>query len=190
MMKRAIVCVAAAAIAFVPSMSQAQRHSASQPLHFGIGAGVAMPMSDWSDVVGTGFHLEGVGTKNLSGSPMFLRGEAAFTMFGSKTLATGLGAGNDWKGSGSQLAGMFDVGYNFVSTSSVKPYVLGGLGLHHSTMKVDFGGSTASDSKDDLGVNLGGGMRFKMGGRVAYLEARYISAGDVKSLPIGFGLEF
>jgi len=190
MMKRALVSLAAAAIAFVPAVSQAQHASAAQPLKFSMGAGVAMPMDSWGDFVGTGFHLEGMGTKNLVSAPVFLRGELAATLFGSKTFASGLGAGNDWKGSGNQVAGMFDVGYNFVSSSSVKPYVLGGLGLHHTTAKVDFNGSSSSSSTNDLGVNLGGGMRFKMGGRVAFLEARYISAGDVKSLPIGFGVEF
>jgi opacity protein-like surface antigen len=186
MMKRALVGIALAAMVVVPASSQAQRRAAtSQPINFSIGAGVAMPMSDWSDAVGTGFHLEGVGTKKLNASPVFVRGEAAFTLFGSKEYAN-----SGIKGSGSQIAGMADLGYNFASSSSVKPYVLGGLGLHHSTFKISADGESASDSKDELGVNLGGGMRFKMAGRVAYLEARYISAGDVKSLPIGFGLEF
>ena len=185
MMKRALVGIALAAMVVVPASSQAQRRSASQPVRVGLSAGVAMPMSDWSDAVGTGFHLEGTGTKNLSSAPVFVRGEAAFTMFGSKEYAN-----SGVKGSGSQLAGIVDLGWNFASTSTVKPYVLGGLGLHHLTYKISEGGISASDSKDELGLNLGGGMRFKMGGRVAFLEARYMSAGDVKSLPIGFGVEF
>ena len=188
MMKRAMVGFALAAIVVAPSASQAQRRasaSASQPIHFAMGAGVAMPTGDWSNAVGTGFHIEGMGAKNLTGSPVFVRGEAAYTMFGSKTLA-----GSNWKGSGNQLAGIVDLGYNFASTSSMKPYVLGGLGLHHSTLKVDMGNTTGSSSKDDLGLNVGGGMRFKMAGRVAFLEARYMAAGDVKALPIGFGVEF
>ena len=186
MMKRALVGIALAAMVVVPASSQAQaRRSASHPVRLALAAGVAMPMSDWSDAVGTGFHLEGTGTKNLSGAPVFVRGEAAFTMFGSKEYAN-----SGVKGSGNQIAGIVDLGWNFASTSSVKPYVLGGLGLHHSTYKVSANGGSASDSKDELGLNLGGGMRFKMGGRVAYLEARYMSAGDVKALPIGFGVEF
>ena len=187
MMKRALVGIALAAIVVVPASSQAQarRSSTSHPVRVGMSAGVAMPMSDWSDVVGTGFHVEGTGTKNLSSAPLFLRGEAAFTMFGSKEYAN-----SGIEGSGSQIAGMFDVGYNFASTSSVKPYVLGGLGLHHSTLKIKIDGESASDSKDELGVNLGGGMRFKMGGRNASLEARYVAAGDFKSLPIGLNVQF
>lgn len=186
MMKRALVGIALAAMVVVPASSQAQaRRSSSQPLRLAVGAGVVMPMSDWSDAVGTGFHLQGTGTKNLSGAPVFVRGEAAFTMFGSKEYAN-----SGVKGSGNQIAGIADLGWNFASTSSLKPYVLGGLGLHRSTFKVKADGVTTSDSKSDLGLNVGGGARFKMGGRVAFLEARYMAAGDVKSLPIGFGVEF
>ncbi|HEX2781803.1 MAG TPA: outer membrane beta-barrel protein [Gemmatimonadaceae bacterium] len=189
MMKRAMLGAALVAVALIPSVSHAQRRSsAAQPLKFSLGAGVAMPMSDWGDVVGTGFSVNGTGTKKLAGSPVFLRGEAAVTIFGSKDIQ-----GSGIKGSGNQFAGMFDVGYSFVTSTTVKPYVLGGLGLHHSTMKVDMtsaGGNKASDSNDDLGVNVGGGMRFRMGSRNAALEARYISAGDVKHLPIGLSIEF
>jgi opacity protein-like surface antigen len=190
MMKRAILGAAIVSLAFVPSTSQAQRRGASaqSPIKFSLAAGVAMPMSDFGDVVGTGFHVSGQGEKRLSGTPMFLRGELAATLFGNKDIQnTGI------KGSANQIAGMFDVGYNFVTTTSVKPYLVGGLGLHHSSMTMDFsdvGGDKASDSKDDLGINVGGGMRFKMGGRNASLEARYIAAGDVKHLPIGLSVQF
>ena len=193
MMKRAMVCFAAAAIAFVPAVSHAQRGaaSASQPLHFAMGAGIAMPMSDFADAVGTGFHLEGLGTKQLSGSAAFLRGELGFAYFGNKSYGGGL------SGKGNQLGAVMDLGYNFVSTSTIKPYVLGGLGLHRTSITVDAGlnnGSTTSDNTA-LGFNAGAGMRFKMGMHVAYVEGRYMNQGNwnranIASFPIAFGVEF
>jgi hypothetical protein len=191
MMKRALVGFAAAAIAFVPAVSQAQHASASQPVKFSLGAGVSMPMADFADAVGTGFHVEGTGLKQLSGSAAFLRGELGFTYYGSKTYGGGM------SGSGNQLGAVADIGYNFASSSTVKPYVLGGLGLHRTSLTVDAGSGngTASDNNTALGFNAGAGMRFKMGAHIAYLEARYMNNGswngaNIASFPIAFGVEF
>ena len=191
MMKRALVGFAAAAIAFVPAVSQAQAHRApaSSPVKFAIGAGVAMPMSDFADAVGTGFHVEGLGSKQLNGSAAFLRGELGFSMYGDKTYGGGT------SGKGNQLGAVADIGYNFASSSTVKPYVLGGLGLHRTSLTVENGGVSASDDNTAMGFNAGAGMRFKMGGHVAYLEGRYMNNGswqgaNIASFPIAFGVEF
>ena len=193
MMKRAMVGIAAAAIAFVPAVSHAQRASASasQPLYFAMGAGIALPLSDFANAVGTGFHVEGLGTKQLSGSPVFLRGELGFTLYGDKSYGGGL------SGKGNQIGGVMDLGYSFVSTSTIKPYVLGGLGVHRTSLTVDAGLNNGSSTADNtaLGFNAGAGMRFKMGAHVAYLEGRYMNQGNwnggtVASFPIAFGVEF
>lgn len=189
MMKRAMVCVAAAAIAFVPSLSQAQRRApASEPMKFSAGLGVALPQSDFADGVGTGLHIEGMASRRLSASPAFLRGELGFAHYGEK----------DNSGvTSNQIAAALDLGYNFVSTSSVKPYVLGGLGAYRTSMSMDLGAgnATVNDNKTNLGFNAGVGMRFKMAGHVAYVEGRYVDQGNwegskIASLPIAFGIEF
>ena len=192
MMKRALVGIALAAMVVVPASSQAQaRRSASnsQPVRFALGAGVAMPMSDFADAVGTGFHLEGTGSKQLSGSAAFLRGELGGSYYGSKTYGQGV------SDKGNQLGAIVDLGYNFVSTSSMKPYVLGGLGLHRTSVTVDAGNLSRSDNNTAMGFNAGAGMRFRMGGHVSYLEARYMNNGswqgsNIASFPIAFGVEF
>jgi hypothetical protein len=189
MMKRALVGLAAAAIAFVPAVSQAQQHrSASQPWKYSAGLGVALPQSDYADGVGTGLHIEGMASKSLSASPAFLRGELGYAHFGEK----------DNSGvTSNQLAAALDLGYNFVSSSSVKPYVLGGLGAYRTSMSMDLGSgnATVNDNKTNLGFNAGVGMRFKMAGHVAYVEGRYVDQGNwngakIATLPIAFGLEF
>jgi opacity protein-like surface antigen len=189
MMKRAIVCVAAAAIAFVPSMSQAQRRApASESMKFSAGLGVALPQGDFADGVSTGLHIEGMASKRLSASPAFVRGELGFAHYGEK----------DNSGTTSnQVAAALDLGYNFVSSSSVKPYVLGGLGAYRTALSSDLGAgnATVNDNKTNLGFNAGVGMRFKMAGHVAYVEGRYVDQGNwdgakIASLPIAFGLEF
>jgi outer membrane protein with beta-barrel domain len=189
MMKRALVGLAAAAIAFVPAVSQAQQHrSASEPMKFSAGLGVALPQSDFADGVGTGLHIEGMASKRLAASPAFLRGELGYAHFGEK----------DNSGTTSnQIAAALDLGYNFAASSSVKPYILGGLGAYRTALSMDLGAgnATVNDNKTNLGYNAGVGMRFKMGGHVAYIEGRYVDQGNwdgakIASLPIAFGLEF
>jgi len=188
MMKRALVGFAAAAIAFVPAVSHAQRRSAPEPMKFSAGLGVALPQSDFADGVGTGLHIEGMASKSLSASPAFLRGELGFAHYGEKN-SSGV--------TSNQIAAALDLGYNFVSTSSVKPYVLGGLGAYRTSMSMDLGAgnATVNDNTTNLGFNAGVGMRFKMAGHVAYVEGRYVDQGNwngakIASLPIAFGLEF
>jgi opacity protein-like surface antigen len=189
MMKRALVGFAAAAIAFVPAVSQAQQHrSASQPVKFSAALGVALPQSDYADGVGTGLHIEGMASKRLSASPAFLRGELGYAHFGEK----------DNSGvTSNQVAAALDLGYNFVASSSVKPYVLGGLGAYRTSISQDLGtgNATVNDNTTNLGFNAGVGMRFKMAGHVAYVEGRYVDQGNwngakIATLPIAFGLEF
>ena len=189
MIKRELVGFAAAAIAFVPAVSQAQQHrSASAPWKYSAGLGVALPQSDYADGVSTGMHIEGMASKSLSASPAFLRGELGFAHFGEK----------DNSGATSNvLAAALDLGYNFAASSTVKPYVLGGLGAYRTSISQDLGAGngTFNDNKTNLGFNAGVGMRFKMAGHVAYVEGRYVDQGNwngakIATLPIAFGLEF
>ncbi|NUQ20823.1 MAG: outer membrane beta-barrel protein [Gemmatimonadaceae bacterium] len=193
MMKRAILSIAAAAFAFAPSVSHAQRsHSAESPVKFSLNAGLVMPMSDWGDAVGTGLGINALGTKALSGSPMFLRGEVGFNYYMSKDQGGGVST------KGNQIGGAFDLGYSFPSSSTVKPYVLGGLNIHRTSLTADLGtggGTTSDNSGAKFGFNGGVGMRFKMGAHVAHVEGRYMNQGtwngaSIASFPISFGVEF
>ena len=190
-MKRAILgAVALATIALLPADSQAQRRAVSRParpVQLAVGAGVAMPMSDLGDAVGTGFNVAFNGTKKLASAPVWLRGQLDVNMYGTQTISVG---GTDYKSSANQIGGLFDVGHDFVSTSSAKPYVLGGLGIIRNSYKQKSGNVSVSGDETELGINVGGGLKFRMGGRTAWLEARYLTAGDYDALPITFGINF
>ncbi|NUO65032.1 MAG: outer membrane beta-barrel protein [Gemmatimonadaceae bacterium] len=191
MMKRAILSIAAAALVVVPSVSHAQRSRAASPVKFSLDAGIAMPMSDWGDAVGTGLGIGVSGAKQMTGSPVFLRGELGFNYYMSKDQGGGLST------KGNQIGGAFDLGYSFPSSSTVKPYVLGGLNIHRTSLTAEItnGGSASDNSGAKFGFNGGVGMRFKMGARVAHVEGRYMNQGtwqgaSIASFPITFGVEF
>jgi hypothetical protein len=192
-MKRAFLGLAAAAFVAVPSVSHAQRaHAASSPIKFDLSANVSMPMSDWSDAVGTGLGIRGSASKALTGSPMFVRGDLGYTYYTSKDQ----GGGASTKGN--QVGASVDLGYNIAASSSMKPYLLGGVNYDKSSLTADFGSGngTASDNSGfRFGFNAGVGMRFKMGAHVARLEGRYMNQGSwqgakLASFPISFGVEF
>jgi hypothetical protein len=192
MMKRAMLGAALAAVVFVPSVSHAQRRSApaQAPVKFALDANLSMPMSDYGDVVGTGVGISGSASKSLTGSPVFLRGELGFT------YNTGKDQGGGLTTKGNQLGGAFDLGYSFPASSSVKPYAIGGLNIVRTSVTAEANGQSDSQSSGaKFGFNGGLGMRFKMGGRVAHIEGRYMNQGtwegaSIASFPISFGVEF
>ena len=69
------------------------------------------------------------------------------------------------------------------------PYVIGGVGIY-STREPD--GPLETDSRTNVGWNVGGGVRFPLSGFSVYTEARYHSVGnvDIQMAPIVFGVVF
>ena len=120
-----------------------------------ISAGVAAPMSDLGDVADLGYviaaGLNAGGTDRTIGA----RVEGSLVGFGLKRSSEDARILN--------LTGNAVV--NLVPGAS-SPYLIGGIGLYDSK----FGDA---DSNNDLGVNLGGGLRFPLGTLRAFFEARY-----------------
>ena len=194
-MKRTILgVVAVATIALVPAVSHAQRANRAQSTKaytFSVGAGLSVPTGDMSDGSKTGFNVQGAVSHKIGMSPMWLRGEVAFHRFGSQNLG-----GAD--GHQSELGALANIGYSFPTTSKIRPYVLGGLGLYSQKYTVEGGGASLSQSESDIGFNGGLGVRFPMGNRSASLEARYhsVNGGDKMGnmtstfVPVTFSIDF
>jgi hypothetical protein len=76
------------------------------------------------------------------------------------------------------------------SQKSDSPYLIGGLGIYNSKV-ADF------KSENAVGVNLGGGLRFPLGGLSTFFEARYHAMlgergrdANLQFIPITFGIMF
>lgn len=197
-MKRAILGLAVAALVIAPSTSEAQRGRAAasaKPLAWSLGVGASMPNGDFSEVAKTGVHVQGAVVKALTNSPVWLRGEAAYHRFGAIEESESFG-GSDFTmtGRAATMSLIGDVGYSFQSSSSVKPYILGGLGMNRVsyTVEAEMDGEKESEteSSNELGINFGGGLRFRLAGRAASLEARYMTIDDADFIPLTFSIEF
>lgn len=80
----------------------------------------------------------------------------------------------------------YNVYYQF-RAPSLTPYA--GGGLHVSRWSVSVGGVSADNT--DVGLNLGGGLKFKTRGKLTpFVEGRFTIGGDVEQLILTGGLVF
>ena len=138
------------AATLVPALSLP---SAAQRLT--LSGGVAAPMSDLGDVADLGYVISAGLNAGGTDRPIGARVEGSLSGFGLKRTNEDARI--------LSLTGNAVV--NLVPGAS-SPYLIGGVGLYNSR----FGDG---DSNNDLGVNLGGGLRFPLGTLRAFFEARY-----------------
>jgi hypothetical protein len=180
-LKRSIFAAALTGIALVafPLESRAQVSTVVKPVQFGVAAGAAIPMSDFSDFFSTGFN--GTVTLGLNPAliPLGIRIDGAYNQFGGKDLFSGTNA---------RIASATGNLVYSVPSTGVSPYAIGGLGFYNLSSS---GGGT---SENDFGWNIGGGIKMPLSGFDTFIEARYnqvqTSGTSTKFIPITFGIMF
>jgi hypothetical protein len=174
---RFTVLALALALAAAPTL-RAQDPQPTEGVMFGVGGGLLIPTGDYGKVDQTGWHALGLIQLPISGSFVHLRVDG---MYGSTSHKSSIGPGKTTLAGGTADL-LLHLGPR---TSSVRPYVLGGLGFFHVS-------DGSSESK--LGFGLGGGVLFGLGTLHAFLEARYMSVQTSGShltfVPISAGLMF
>ena len=148
----------------------------TEGIRYGFGGGLILPMGDYGDVAKTGWHLMGLIQIPISQSPIHLRFDG---MYGSNSSKSG-------SGSIKLAGGTADLLYHLGNrASSVRPYVLGGLGFYNVSN---------GSSESDFAFGFGGGILFGVGNMHAFLETRYMSiqtsGNSLTFLPVTFGLMF
>ncbi len=146
---------------------------------FGIAAGLAIPVNDLGDDADLGYHF--AASLNFGGThvPIGARIDGAYSGFNLKNS--------------SDDVRILDLTANAVANMGQRPtspYLIGGLGIYNSKVG-NF------DSHANIGINLGGGLRFPVGDMTTFLEARYhVMLGDrtdfanLQFIPITFGVIF
>lgn len=179
-MKRISLSALAVAASLCAAMPlRAQLMPASEGFRFGLGVGATQPLGDYGSFDKMGLNLLGIFETPLAGSPLYLRIDGIY----SSTAHDGTGA----SGSTSILGGNASALYHFSAPNAqARPYALVGLGIYN----VDGG----TDSQTKVGLGLGGGVTFGIGGLNAFAEARYISVktagASTAFVPITVGLLF
>jgi len=150
----------------------------TEGIRYGFGGGLILPMGDYGDFDKAGWHVLGLIQVPISQSPIHLRFDG---MYGATSHKSGFGSGST-----KLLGGTADLLYHLGNrASSVRPYVLGGLGFYN----VSNGSSTSK-----FAFGFGGGILFGVGNMHAFLETRYMSiqtsGSSLTFLPVTFGLMF
>lgn len=153
-MSRKMLAVAAFALMAPVAMAQAQL-----PLKFGIGAGATLPNGTFSNSVESGYHALVVATIAPPLSPVGFRVDGMFNQFNNKTVSGQslrvMGA------SANAVLGMPGV------PLLISPYVIGGAGMYRSQSS-----ATGAVATNDLGINVGAGIKFGLAGFGAFAEVR------------------
>lgn len=171
-MSRKMLAVAAFALVALPLTA------AQSQIGFGIAAGASSPSG--TSTVDMGYHVMGLVSFMPPLAPLGFRVDGMFNEFNGKSPST-------TKSRIMAVTGNAVFGVpGFIVLS---PYLIGGIGMYNQTFSPKPIGFTSSN---DLGYNLGGGVKFGLAGFSAFGEIRYhqISSGGAKFIPITFGVIF
>lgn len=178
-MKRSLFVAALAGMALVslPLEARAQILKRGTAVQFGVAAGVALPVSDLSDIADTGFN----GTVTVGFTPAMIplgvRIDGAYNQWGLKAVSENIRS--------TSVTG--NLVYKMPG-ASFSPYVIGGPGWYN------LGTSGGGGSSNEFGWNIGGGISMALSGFDTFIEARYnqiqTSGTSTKFIPITFGVMF
>ncbi|HVE80122.1 MAG TPA: outer membrane beta-barrel protein, partial [Gemmatimonadaceae bacterium] len=157
---------------------------AARPVQFGISAGATMPMGDYGDVAGMGYHAQGSAEIAPKGMPVSWRADLVYDRHSGKEDVVGPDA------TFSTLGMAVNAVYAFQGQSA-RPYLLGGLGMYRSGGEID---GTELEASTDFGINAGAGVRFNLGQIRSFAEVRLhnimTEGSATRVIPITFGLVF
>ena len=181
-MRKRVLVAAVAGLALAAAPAAAQESIGTRTTSFSIGGGATLPIGDAGDAFDTGFNLQG--SLHLQ-PPLRAVGARFDVMYHSMGVKEDLLIG---EADLNVLAGAANVVLTVSNTGTMRPYVLGGLGLYN----LDFGGGSSSETK--AGLNGGGGVEFGVGGFTTFIEARlhsiFTEESNTNLVPVVFGVRF
>lgn len=189
----------------VVSMSATAQRPSTRPVQLIISGGVSVPTGGFGDSHDMGVHADASLLINVFGQSLRLRPEMTYARFGIKELDALLGGANLQGASAraeasqdmSSLIGGFANVEIPLGPAGFQPFLLAGIGAVKFKSDISDGLSSIDATKTSL--NLGGGLRFRLGAVGGFLEARFNNVPasdteaffrDVKMIPLTFGLVF
>ena len=163
--------------------------------------------SEWGLDGSLGFAAPDYGNANLgfdlmgaaewhprSTLPVAFRGEIGWDYFGygnSNLYGAGYSASSNILRFDADA--LYDIPVHW--TSKLQPYLVGGLGLYHVSVSLTCQNLACAGGASDtnLGINLGGGLRYPFGAVDGFFELRWheaFAAGDAAFFPFQFGVRY
>lgn len=179
MMRRSLFVLFAAVFTASIALPE-QAEGQYRPWEISIGGGPSFPTGDFSDIAGTGYHVQGSVGFDLPLLPFGLRADV---------LWQELDAQDDWF---RQVGGLANATFG-LPLIFIQPYALVGAGVIR-TSAPDVGPGSASST--DVGFNAGVGLDFPFVGLGGFIEARYLNvfgsdnATNFRVIPVTVGIRF
>jgi hypothetical protein len=133
--------------------------SYANPVSFGIFAGASLPVGQFADFNTTGWHAGALLQWNSPTAPFAFRFDAAYHDFGIDDRFS-----DDF--AESMVIATINGMWLFPSTSTVRPYLIGGPGIYNERCSV-------CNSQTKLGLNGGVGIAIPLSGISTVIEARF-----------------
>jgi hypothetical protein len=178
------ILVGAAVFAAMVGAAPVVQAQDSGSARFGVSGGLTIPTGTVGDINGSGLNLQGHVNYKPATTPFGLRGDVGVFTTAAKTLP---GVNGVRYNSTTWVTANANVMYNFegAKDATFVPYVIGGLGFYN-------GGVLKRQTK--FGLNVGGGVTFKLSGFDAFAEARfhnvYTDGFSSRLIPFSFGINF
>lgn len=178
-MKHALRALALAAAVAAPAALSAQ--TADKPVTFGVSGGLSLPLGDFGENLNGGFNVTGhVFFKPASLQSIRLRGDVSYDRWDYDNVNANFRALG--------LSGNAIYDFPTASSSIMKPYVLGGLGIYNGR------NSRLDDGDSNLGLQVGGGLTFQLSGFSTFAEAKLVNVltdgQSTRYFPVTFGVRF
>ena len=178
----------AAMLATMCAVAPADTLHAQGLVSAGLGGGVALPLSTFSDEVVPGFRALGTLAVGAPLYPLGLRIDGAYDRFDVEAAPAGA---VDFDGAQRVVSATINPTYRLPSAGApISPYLIAGVGADN----VGCTGDYTCESSTHFGWNAGAGFTFRAFGFRAFAEARYhrveASGGSVQYVPVSAGLLF
>ena len=185
------------AVVLLPATAFAQEPQqvvVDNPITYGAGAGVSIPLGDAEDGLERGFAVQGFARFRLTDSPFAPRLDIAYQQFDLNSDNVGV------EGTASIVSATVNL-HLFLSGGTIRPYLIGGLGAYWLKFETDATAllPSSSESSTRFGLTGGGGLSFRLNPRTSlYGEIRLDNIlndegpvdSDLQLVPFTVGITF
>jgi hypothetical protein len=151
-------------------MATAGAAPAAAQARFSLGGGVTLPLGDFGDAAGTGFHGLAAVSFVPTGSPVGIQVDGMYQRLGVDDDPVFGEVDADFQ----VIQGTANAVYTFTTAeeSTFHPYLIGGVGLYNMKLTGDDVPDDL-DSETDFGINAGAGFDFQAGAVGLFVEGRF-----------------
>jgi hypothetical protein len=158
---------------------------------FSLGGGLTVPLGDFGDAAGTGFHGLAAASFQPANFPVGFQVDGMYQRLGVDDDPVFGEVDADFQ----VIQGTANVVYKFQTSESSKvhPYLIGGVGLYNLKLTGD-DVPDGTDSNTDFGINGGAGFDFVAGSVALFIEGRFHNVfsdpDNTNFIPITVGVRF